>query len=70
MWHMSNESVTFNEPEILKQIHEVNGDGSYMFGYIDSAGTFRVEHKNDNGHVTGKFGYIDADGQIQTSGKT
>ena len=71
---MSKESVTFIEPvsgqiKILKQIHEVNDDGSYTFGYIDSAGTFRVEHKNDNGHVTGKFGYIDADGQIQTSGK-
>ncbi len=54
--------------EILKQINQINVDGSYTFGFEAADGTFRAEHKDANGYVTGKFGYIDADGQLKISG--
>ena len=53
---------------ILKQIHQVNDDGSYTFGYENTDGTFRAENKDVNGRVTGKYGYIDQNGQLQVLG--
>lgn len=61
-------SVLPAKVEILKQINHVNDDGSYTFGYEASDGSFRVEHKDVTGYVTGKFGYVDVDGRIQVSG--
>ena len=42
--------------EILKQIHKINRDGSYSFGFKASDGTFLVEQKNADGYVSGEFG--------------
>lgn len=53
---------------ILKQIHQVNDDGTYTFGYENTDGTFRAENKDANGLVTGKYGYIDQNGQLQVLG--
>lgn len=61
-------SVSRPSVEILKQVHQVNDHGSYTFGYVNSDGSFRAEHKDVYGYVMGTFGYIDANGQLQTSG--
>ena len=53
---------------ILKQIHQVNDDGTYTFGYENTDGTFRAENKDANGLVTGKYGYFDQNGQLQVLG--
>lgn len=55
--------------EIIKQIHEVNDDGSYTFGFEATDGSYRAENRDANGHVTGRYGYIDANGQLQEFGK-
>ena len=52
--------------EVLKQIHKVNCDGSYSFGFKASDGTFLVERKDADGYVTGEFGYTKQ--QLQLSG--
>ena len=53
---------------ILKQVHEVNVDGSYTFGYEGGDGSFRVETKDANGYIKGKFGYVDLEGRTQVIG--
>ncbi|KAI9557116.1 hypothetical protein GHT06_016914 [Daphnia sinensis] len=50
---------------ILKQINQLNDDGSYTFGFEASDGSYRVENMDVNGYMTGKYGYIDAYGQAQ-----
>lgn len=54
--------------EILKQIHHVNDDGSYVFGFEASDGSFRIENRAVDGQVTGRYGYIDSNGELQTLG--
>lgn len=54
---------------ILKQIHQVNDDGSYTFGYEADDGTYRVENRDDAGYITGKYGYLDTTGSLQEIGK-
>ena len=53
---------------ILKQIHQVQDDGSYTFGYENSDGSFRVENKDKSGYITGKYGYVDDKGHLQILG--
>lgn len=53
---------------ILKQINQINDDGSYTFGYENGDGSFRVETKDVNGYIRGKYGYIDLEGRMQTLG--
>ena len=59
---------------ILKQINEVNDDGSYTFGYEAADGTFKVETRDIDGNVKGKYGYLDDNGVLKTveynAGKT
>ena len=59
---------------ILKQINEVNDDGSYTFGYEAADGTFKVETRDIDGNVKGKYGYLDENGVLKTveyeAGKT
>lgn len=54
--------------EILKQVHHVNEDGSYFFGFEASDGTFRIENRGVDGQVSGRYGYIDSNGQLQHLG--
>lgn len=60
---------TFPAITILKQIYQVNDDGSYTFGYEADDSTYRVENRDDTGYITGKYGYIDSTGNIQEVGK-
>jgi hypothetical protein len=53
---------------ILKQIQQVQDDGSYTFGYENADGSFRVENKDKNGYITGKYGYVDDKGHLQILG--
>lgn len=53
---------------ILKQINELNEDGSYTFGYEASDGSFRLENMDANGYLTGRFGYVDSFGEMQEMG--
>ena len=59
---------------ILKQINEVNDDGSYTYGYEAADGTFKVETRDIDGNVKGKYGYLDDNGVLKTveynAGKT
>merc|ERR1712071_222033 len=59
---------------ILKQINDVNDDGSYTFGYEAADGTFKVETRDVDGNVKGKYGYLDEFGVLKTveynAGKT
>ena len=52
--------------EILKQINEVNDDGSYTFGFEAADGSFKVETRDIDGNVKGKYGYLDEFGDIKT----
>jgi len=53
----------------LKQINQVNDDGSYTFGFEAGDGSFRVETKSITGEIKGKYGYIDEFGVQQIVGK-
>ena len=59
---------------ILKQINQINDDGSYTFGFEAGDGSFRVETKDVDGTIRGKYGYVDANGKVQVldylTGKT
>ena len=51
---------------ILKQINQVNMDGSFTYGFEAADGTFRVETRDIKGNIKGKYGYIDEFGELQT----
>ena len=51
---------------ILKQINQLNLDGSYTYGFEASDGTFRVETRDIKGNVKGKYGYLDEFGEVKT----
>ena len=50
---------------IVKQVNEINEDGTYTVGYEASDGSFRLETKDEEGNVSGKYGFVDADGEIK-----
>merc|ERR1712029_937114 len=50
---------------IVKQVNEINEDGSYTVGYEASDGTFKLETKDAEGNVEGKYGFVDKDGEIK-----
>merc|ERR1739844_684835 len=50
---------------IVKQVNEINEDGSYTVGYEASDGSFRLETKDAEGNVEGKYGFLDAEGEIK-----
>lgn len=70
--YASSKSTTSSDTEpavsILKQINQMNDDGSYTFGFEASDGSFRIENMDANGYMTGKYGYIDANGKLQETG--
>merc|ERR1719266_2676400 len=49
---------------ILKQINEINEDGTYTVGYEAADGTFKLETKDEEGNVKGKYGYLDEFGDL------
>lgn len=53
---------------ILKQINQLNDDGSYTFGFEAGDGSFRVETRDISGHIRGKYGYVDENGEKQVLG--
>merc|ERR1712038_973908 len=50
---------------IIKQVNEINEDGSYTVGYEASDGSFRLETKDAEGNVEGKYGFLDENGEIK-----
>merc|ERR1719266_3283391 len=50
---------------ILKQINEINEDGTYTVGYEAADGTFKLETKDEEGNVKGKYGYLDEFGDLK-----
>lgn len=69
--YVSSKSATsYTAPvvAILKQINQLNDDGSYTFGFEASDGSFRVESMDVDGYITGRYGYIDANGETQETG--
>merc|ERR1712223_1172254 len=50
---------------IVKQVNEINEDGSYTVGYDSSDGSFRLETKDAEGNVEGKYGFLDENGEIK-----
>ena len=50
---------------IIKQVNEINEDGSYTVGYEASDGTFKLETKDAEGNVEGKYGFLDENGEIK-----
>merc|ERR1712223_1868821 len=50
---------------IVKQVNEINEDGSYTVGYEASDGSFRLETKDAEGNVEGKYGFLDENGEIK-----
>merc|ERR1711892_928343 len=59
------ESTTAAPVEILKQVNDINEDGSYTVGYEASDGTFKLETRDAHGNVEGKYGFIDDNGDIK-----
>ena len=45
-----------NPDEVVRNIHEVNADGSYTFGFQTAAGEFKIETKDAEGNVRGECG--------------
>ena len=52
---VSQETVesTTAPAEIVKQVNEINEDGSYTVGYEASDGTFKLETRDTDGNVEG-----------------
>ena len=50
---------------IVKQVNEINEDGSYTVGYEASDGSFKLETKDAEGNVQGKYGFVDENGDIK-----
>merc|ERR1712018_465509 len=50
---------------IIKQVNEINDDGTYTVGYEASDGSFKLETKDAEGNVEGKHGFVDKDGEIK-----
>jgi len=59
------ESTTAAPAVIVKQVNEINEDGSYTVGYEASDGTFKLETRDTVGNVEGKYGFIDETGEIK-----
>ena len=61
----SSTSTTEAPVVIVKQVNEINEDGSYTVGYEASDGSFRLETKDAEGNVEGKYGVVDENGEIK-----
>merc|ERR1712036_170119 len=57
--------VTTDHPTvIIKQVNEINEDGTYTVGYEAADGTFKLETRDEEGNVEGKYGYLDDEGEL------
>merc|ERR1719228_1866903 len=59
------ESTTAAPVVIIKQVNEINEDGSYTVGYEASDGTFKLETRDTEGNVEGKYVFFDETGEIK-----
>ena len=57
-------TTTEHPTVILKQINEINDDGTYTVGYEATDGTFKLETRDEEGNVEGKYGYLNEEGEI------
>merc|ERR1712112_146890 len=56
--------VTDHPTVIIKQVNEINEDGTYTVGYEAADGTFKLETRDEEGNVEGKYGYLDDEGEL------
>merc|ERR1712112_167890 len=56
--------VTDHPTVIIKQVNEINEDGTYTVGYEAADGTFKLETRDEEGNVEGKYGYLDDSGEL------
>merc|ERR1719208_672485 len=61
----ASSSTTEAPVVIVKQVNEINEDGSYTVGFEASDGSFRLETKDSEGNVEGKYGFLDENGEIK-----
>merc|ERR1711874_875679 len=61
----ATDTTTIAPVEIVKQVNEINEDGSYSVGYEASDGTFKLETRDTEGNVEGKYGFIDENGELK-----
>merc|ERR1712025_1369658 len=52
-------------PSIIKQINEINEDGTYTVGFEAADGTFKLETRDEEGNVEGKYGFLDESGELK-----
>merc|ERR1712066_90816 len=50
---------------IVKQVNEINEDGTYTVGHEASDGSFKLETKDADGNVKGKYGVVDENDDIK-----
>ena len=62
---VSASSTTEAPVVIVKQVNEINEDGTYTVGYEASDGSFKLETKDAEGNVKGKYGVVDENGEIK-----
>merc|ERR1711874_418786 len=61
----ATDTTTIAPVEIVKQVNEINEDGSYSVGHEASDGTFKLETRDTEGNVEGKYGFIDENGELK-----
>nr|XP_027226002.1 uncharacterized protein LOC113818068 [Penaeus vannamei] len=62
----SEASTTTTPVPILRQINEVNEDGTYTYGFEAADGTFKLETRDEEGNVKGKYGFLNEFGELKT----
>merc|ERR1712142_763806 len=58
-------TTTTTQVPILRQINQVNEDGTYPYGFEAADGTFKIETRDLEGNVKGKYGYVDEFGELK-----
>ncbi|XP_042873086.1 RNA-binding protein 33-like isoform X2 [Penaeus japonicus] len=59
-------TTTTTQVPILRQVNQVNDDGTYTYGFEAADGTFKLETRDENGNVNGKYGYLNEFGELKT----
>ena len=58
------EASTPHPAVIIKQVNEINEDGTYTVGFEAADGTFKLETRDEEGNVEGKYGYLNDIGEL------
>ncbi|XP_027226004.2 tyrosine-protein phosphatase non-receptor type 23-like [Penaeus vannamei] len=58
-------TTTTTAVPILRQVNDVNEDGTYTYGFEAADGTFKLETRDENGNVKGKYGFLDEFGELK-----